>query len=1115
MLLSLDQVLSPAVLADFLFGVYYELDQHQLMQILEETDKGLWVEARRIRAESAQEHSHHPRNTSSFADNLRKPRASSVSGDQSPTFEGQQQAKKRTQSQDKFDVGHRTARTAHPGERLGVPTQQRRTSKSPLPRLDLSAEKKSPNAKPKKKKKSGSQIRQSRTEHALPSLDLTHMDDEGVDDLRPSRSSSLLTSRGIQDALRVFKSGGTRRKDEPATNTASSVSFRQELVANVLKAWLSLPHVWFIHHSVRAEMGRFAAAARQDAGDNASHPGFQIEHAFKRMEAFLEANRNSHRSSVLLATVNALPGVVTTDSSVPISLLSLKPDLFAQTLTQLESELIGQIRVDALVQHAVHKHIPPPGFASPVAASIRWFNRFGRRCSTEILLAPTCSMRAEIISFLIDIGYECKELHNFNAVFEIVAALSLSSVTRLSQSWELVPSKAKDRFDHLKALVESDQSFATYRKALSAASPPRLPYLGRELADLTFISDGNRTFIDNKVNVAKLTMMSRVLSGYLRNHSDEYSLKVDPTCEAWLLRSYVPWSEKELFILSRVRERRKPVKSSTTGSMRGVPAPSASPLSASTGSGEPSGALLDAQCLNAGWLPTASSFVHQLALNQADLKRFYEDSPPKKFTPGTVICEPSDSSISLCLVLSGTVGIIVPQASLSICRTLHRGDFFGESLLFGRPKSAVKLVAETSCLLQSLSLASFRAILASEPNLTIRLAHMLAERAAKWLRDDERRLVKETDPLMDSPHVVSTPRGSNSMSSLSEHHLVFLNTFEKAYGAIRARFECSSAIGKHSRKSGLFVSSSSHCSFAGSDMELQWTLQYSKITDVDVHKKRHKVSLLTEDGSSYSLKFSSDALSALEIIIQLWRSLKKSSRKQADGDLDLNSSESADDLAHIGFSGNLSGGVDDPSKPCLAPLSESDLEFLFRAAETVSYSANRCIIPAGHSSDDLFEVLTGECVIRYPAELEGGSEPTIALKEGALFGASSFLSSSSRTSEVCASPGGPVRVRVVHGYFLRCLFNLRPLLGARFFCTLYTRTMSLIGSVQELNAVLERGSPRSRRSAPRHALESKHGKKQGNSHKHHHHHHSKELQKKKKKKKQSSKIKSTPLTPSS
>jgi hypothetical protein len=35
MLLSLDQVVSLEVLANFFFGVYYGMDQHKLLQVLE------------------------------------------------------------------------------------------------------------------------------------------------------------------------------------------------------------------------------------------------------------------------------------------------------------------------------------------------------------------------------------------------------------------------------------------------------------------------------------------------------------------------------------------------------------------------------------------------------------------------------------------------------------------------------------------------------------------------------------------------------------------------------------------------------------------------------------------------------------------------------------------------------------------------------------------------------------------------------------------------------------------------------------------------------------------------------------------------------------------------
>jgi CRP-like cAMP-binding protein len=80
------------------------------------------------------------------------------------------------------------------------------------------------------------------------------------------------------------------------------------------------------------------------------------------------------------------------------------------------------------------------------------------------------------------------------------------------------------------------------------------------------------------------------------------------------------------------------------------------------------------------------------------------------------------------VVLAGSVGIVVSKRSGAVSRSLPRGSFFGESPLFGRPKSSVKLVAESSCLLHELSLAVFASILSSESGVAIRFCHMLAER---------------------------------------------------------------------------------------------------------------------------------------------------------------------------------------------------------------------------------------------------------------------------------------------------------------------------------------------------------------------------------------------------
>jgi hypothetical protein len=113
----------------------------------------------------------------------------------------------------------------------------------------------------------------------------------------------------------------------------------------------------------------------------------------------------------------------------------------------------------------------------------------------------------------------------------------------------------------------------------------------------------------------------------------------------------------------------------------------------------------------------------------------------------------------------------------------------------------------------------------------------------------------------------------------------------------------------------------------------------TQIEDVDAHKKHRKLSFVTDE-STYTVKFSADATAALEIVSQLWRSVKKSSTQHQGGSDVSALYESSDDLL---TSTSFSESFDDSTKPILAMMSPEDMEFLFRAAEVQIERVSVCL----------------------------------------------------------------------------------------------------------------------------------------------------------------------------
>jgi len=165
---------------------------------------------------------------------------------------------------------------------------------------------------------------------------------------------------------------------------------------------------------------------------------------------------------------------------------------------------------------------------------------------------------AHIKKYLL-IADELLKLNNFNGVFEIIAGLSSSSVSRLGKTWEQFSNSNKSQklYEKLVQLTSPIGSFTNYRTSLLNTSTSTVPYMGMFLSDLTFMEEGNPDFLKSgMVNFTKMTMVAEVIKLVQRFQQKPFNLTAVPAIAEWLL-SHKSLSEKELFELSLISEPRE------------------------------------------------------------------------------------------------------------------------------------------------------------------------------------------------------------------------------------------------------------------------------------------------------------------------------------------------------------------------------------------------------------------------------------------------------------------------------------------------------------------------------------------------------------------------------
>ncbi|KAF1406296.1 Rap guanine nucleotide exchange factor 5, partial [Spheniscus humboldti] len=158
--------------------------------------------------------------------------------------------------------------------------------------------------------------------------------------------------------------------------------------------------------------------------------------------------------------------------------------------------------------------------------------------ATEILLCSQLCKRVQLVKKFIKIAAHCKAQRNLNSFFAIVMGLNTASVSRLSQTWEKIPGKFKKLFTELESLTDPSLNHKAYRDAFKKMKSPKIPFMPLLLKDVTFIHEGNKTFLDNLVNFEKLHMIADTVRSLRHCRNNQLGNEV-PSKEHHELKPYV------------------------------------------------------------------------------------------------------------------------------------------------------------------------------------------------------------------------------------------------------------------------------------------------------------------------------------------------------------------------------------------------------------------------------------------------------------------------------------------------------------------------------------------------------------------------------------------------
>ncbi|XP_071956083.1 rap guanine nucleotide exchange factor 4-like isoform X2 [Antedon mediterranea] len=197
-----------------------------------------------------------------------------------------------------------------------------------------------------------------------------------------------------------------------------------------------------------------------------------------------------------------------TSSIATFELMSSKEVAFQLTL--FDWELFNCIHEYELVYHTFGRH-RFGRITANLDMFIRRFNEVQFWVVSEMCLTPSINKRVLLLKKFIKIAAYCKDYQNMHSFFAIVMGLSNIAVSRLSQTWEKLPSKFRKMYADFETTMDPSRNHRVYRLAVAKLESPLIPFMPLLTKDMTFAHEGNKTFFDGLINFEKMHMIASTI----------------------------------------------------------------------------------------------------------------------------------------------------------------------------------------------------------------------------------------------------------------------------------------------------------------------------------------------------------------------------------------------------------------------------------------------------------------------------------------------------------------------------------------------------------------------------------------------------------------------------
>ncbi|XP_051934864.1 RAS guanyl-releasing protein 4 isoform X1 [Hippocampus zosterae] len=192
--------------------------------------------------------------------------------------------------------------------------------------------------------------------------------------------------------------------------------------------------------------------------------------------------------------------------------------------------------------------------------SVMMCNGVSQWVQLMILSRHTAQQRAQVFTKFIHVAQRLRALQNFNTLMAVTGGLCHSAISRLKDTYNLLPPDVTKALSEMTELLSSRSNYSNYRRLYSECSGFKVPILGVHLKDLISLNEALPDYVDgDKINLSKLQHLHSNVNDLLELH------RLTPPFEAnkdllhlLTLSLDLYYTEDQIYELSYTKEPKNP-----------------------------------------------------------------------------------------------------------------------------------------------------------------------------------------------------------------------------------------------------------------------------------------------------------------------------------------------------------------------------------------------------------------------------------------------------------------------------------------------------------------------------------------------------------------------------